>query len=512
MDGQLGHGVARQTAMQNLSLLQVLVTAALSAIPPGNLLHRHLLAWDTSSVVIESVTAFPRAFSPPTWIHQEAFNISIWQHSSTVTSHGSYPDGWLHKPTGMDGQLGHGVARQTAMQNLSLLQVLVTAALSAIPPGNLLHRHLLAWDTSSVVIESVTAFPRAFSPPTWIHQEAFNISIWQHSSTVTSHGSYPDGWLHKPTGMDGQLGHGVARQTAMQNLSLLQVGYLPNAVCSRSRNPNFIAMSCPNDLFWRKWLCFYCLQYSYIFYVSRLLLLMSGDVEANPGPLTDSEQITSILAAVQRIEAAQTNLLATVSSLESGQKATEISVQQLFSRMSAVETRLADRNSASLTPHDENLPVDLANIQKQCDDNENRLRRSNLLFFGCPDNSTETWGQSEQKIIEFCSSKLGIQLDPANLERSHRLGKFEPQKARPIIVKFARFKDKESILACGFKLKGTHYAVREDFSASVRVARAKLFEYGRSMNVPFKVRFNKLHADNKRFIFNSESQTVVEFS
>ena len=46
------------------------------------------------------------------------------------------------------------------------------------------------------------------------------------------------------------------------------------------------------------------------FYVSRLLLLMSGDVEANPGPLTDSEQITSILAAVQRIEAAQTNLLA----------------------------------------------------------------------------------------------------------------------------------------------------------------------------------------------------------
>lgn len=103
-------------------------------------------------------------------------------------------------------------------------------------------------------------------------------------------------------------------------------------------------------------------------------------------------------------------------------------------------------------------------------------------------------------------------MDATNLERSHRLGHFQESKNRPIIVKFARFKDKESTLACGFKLKGTALAIREDFSTSIRLARSRLFAYGKSLNVPFKIRFDKLILGNKRYCYSEESQSVVELN
>lgn len=52
--------------------------------------------------------------------------------------------------------------------------------------------------------------------------------------------------------------------------------------------------------------------------------------------------------------------------------------------------------------------------------------------------------------MSFCEQRLGIQLDPNDLERSHRLGKFLPNKNRPIIVKFLRYKDRQNILSSGF--------------------------------------------------------------
>ncbi|CAN8013077.1 unnamed protein product, partial [Ixodes pacificus] len=180
----------------------------------------------------------------------------------------------------------------------------------------------------------------------------------------------------------------------MQIRLFIQVGYLKHTKCYRRTDLCLFLVSCPNDdvCSWWKVICYYCFQYSYVSTVSQLLLLMSGDVEMNPGPdtaiahvdnpgpHTDSAHIASILAAVERIEAAQTDMLAKVVSLERGQKATDISVQQLFSRM---EAKLAATDTASETTlqPSQGMSVELANIQKQCEDKENRLRRSNPLFF-----------------------------------------------------------------------------------------------------------------------------------
>uniref|UniRef100_A0A6B0VBG9 Putative tick transposon n=1 Tax=Ixodes ricinus TaxID=34613 RepID=A0A6B0VBG9_IXORI len=324
--------------------------------------------------------------------------------------------------------------------------------------------------------------------PTLLSSASFTNFGWQRGATTAE----PGEGLLKPLQRSGQLGLDIATDAMTKPHLFIQVSYLRNAKCFRSNDLCLFLVSSPYDNVCTSWkyLCYCCFHYSYISLVSRLLLALSGDVESNPGPLTVSEQLESILATVQRIEASQSEIFAKVASLDSGLKATDATVQQLSTRLSAVETSLVATSATPGISPVLNMSVELTNIQKQCDDNENRLRRSNLLFFGCPDDQAETWSQSERKIIDFCANNLGVQLDPSNLERSHRLGKFQPNKHRPIIVKFSRFKDKESILAAGFKLKDTHFAVREDFSEAVRFARSKLYEYGKSLNVPFKVRFN----------------------
>ncbi|CAN7975538.1 unnamed protein product [Ixodes persulcatus] len=295
-------------------------------------------------------------------------------------------------------------------------------------------------------------------------------------------------------------------------LLFLQVSYLDNVRCFRTSDPCLIMVSCPNDdvRHYLRLLSRVCIECCSIVSLSKMLLVMSGDIESNPGPNT--EAIASILSTAQRIEATQGDMLAKVMALQNEQKSMSALVGQLSTRVTAIEEELAEAKAVSGAAPTAGMSVEIANIQKQCDDHQNRLRRCNLLFFGYPDALNETWRQSETIVLAFCSEKLGIQLDPSNLERSHRLGKFQDYKNRPIIVKFSRFKDKESILASGFKLKGSDFAVRDDFSASERQSRAKLFEYGKSLNVSFKVRFDKLHIGNTRYFFDQVSQSVVELN
>lgn len=145
------------------------------------------------------------------------------------------------------------------------------------------------------------------------------------------------------------------------------------------------------------------------------------------------------------------------------------------------------------------VPSEVTNIQARCDHVENRLHQSNHLFLGIADSASKTWKQSEEAVIRLCPDNLEIPLDPSYLERSHHIGRFTEGKNRPIIVKFLRYKDKENIHGSGRKLKGTSFAVQEDFSASLWLARRKLFEYASTKNAPFKIRFDKLHINSNIF-------------
>lgn len=149
------------------------------------------------------------------------------------------------------------------------------------------------------------------------------------------------------------------------------------------------------------------------------------------------------------------------------------------------------------------LRSELVVLRKRCDDSENRLRRSNLLFYGLPEVVNETWQRSEEIVTQFCKDSLGSEILASSIERAHRIGRHVSNQPRPIIVKFSHFKVKDALLSCGYKLKGSQFAIGEDFSLSVRTARKKLLEFARSQNKPYKLRFDKLTIEGKQYIYDS---------
>lgn len=147
------------------------------------------------------------------------------------------------------------------------------------------------------------------------------------------------------------------------------------------------------------------------------------------------------------------------------------------------------------------------------DDAENQSRRNNLIFYGVPDtNPSETFAQSEEIVTQLCSQHLSINIDTKEIERAHRLGRHTAGRRRPIIVKFAYFKTKETILSNGSKFKGTEHSVGEDFSKTVQNARRHLIAFAKGKSARFSLRYKTLHIGTKRYIFDEPSQTVKEIA
>lgn len=99
------------------------------------------------------------------------------------------------------------------------------------------------------------------------------------------------------------------------------------------------------------------------------------------------------------------------------------------------------------------------------------------------------------------------------IERAHRLGKFEAGKDRPVIVKFASFKVRQSVLSSAHRLKNTSYSISEDFSRGVREKRKILWDYAKINKQDGKkpvLKFDTLHLNGKRYQYDSDSGGVVE--
>ncbi|XP_077494384.1 uncharacterized protein LOC144105045 [Amblyomma americanum] len=246
--------------------------------------------------------------------------------------------------------------------------------------------------------------------------------------------------------------------------------------------------------------------------VLRFLLLLSGDVETNPGP----DRYDSILSELQKLTTGQATLISDLQDIKHQLKTTETTLADLNKRMETLELHYA----TLFTLHSEIDALKTLNTELTCkvdklearmDDAENRSRRNNLIYYNIPDtNPTETYADSEETIIRHCSTQLGFAIEPNLMERAHRLGRRSTDRTRPIIVKFTSSKTKESILSLGNKLKGTNYSIGEDFSLPVRNARKHLVAFAKSVSDKFSLRFKTLHIGPKRYIFDESSQRVKE--
>ncbi|XP_072140450.1 uncharacterized protein [Dermacentor andersoni] len=252
-------------------------------------------------------------------------------------------------------------------------------------------------------------------------------------------------------------------------------------------------------------------------FVARLLIL-SGDVELNPGPATDAqykELLAAISALSAKIDSRHTEVMSGLAELKEKQAQLTNQVSDLTTRLTTVESLV---ESLELNPSSADIPAVVAHAVKTenaslltcLDDLEDRSRRDNLIFYGISDTPSETWAQSEKLVCEFLSHHLKFEVPENMVCRAHRLGSYTANKTRPIIMKFSCSKLKDKILALKSNLKSTGVSVGEDFCRATRQSRKKLLDFAKASGQTYSIRLNKLFLNKKCYIYCSTTDNVCE--
>uniref|UniRef100_L7LUT5 Putative tick transposon n=1 Tax=Rhipicephalus pulchellus TaxID=72859 RepID=L7LUT5_RHIPC len=290
--------------------------------------------------------------------------------------------------------------------------------------------------------------------------------------------------------------------------------FIPQVSCVsisrlKSDDPFIIVLPCPEAV-----LAPFC----------SLLLLLCGDVESNPGPPKEqpSDALTEVLRTLRdlnqitkRMEDNQKEMLGTITELKTHQETVVGAISEIKARLATVETQTGSLEKwqhelGDVVEAVGGITKEAAVLRSRLDDAEDRSRRNNLLFYGVTDIATESAVQSEQKIIDILNNTLTLSVPSDNISRAHRIGRFFQGKSRPIIVNFTAYKTKEEILSKRAGLKESNISVSEDFCPATRHARKALIEYGRNLNLPYKLRYKKLLIDGKCYGYDTNEQKVYE--
>ena len=97
--------------------------------------------------------------------------------------------------------------------------------------------------------------------------------------------------------------------------------------------------------------------------------------------------------------------------------------------------------------------------------------RNNLRFNGIEGDQLVSWNESEDKIRNFITGDLDIpELKDVEIERAHRLKSGSTAESRTIMVKFSKYRDRDSVLqkSKGVLSKQSPFSVQQDFTERVK--------------------------------------------
>nr|KAG5706680.1 hypothetical protein BaRGS_005750 [Batillaria attramentaria] len=199
----------------------------------------------------------------------------------------------------------------------------------------------------------------------------------------------------------------------------------------------------------------------------------------------DTSATVITLSDIQRIIDQQTRVIdeklgplrADISDVRTSVQAIATDIAELKQRTLTLETsceKLSDRHD-DLVESVEDLAEDLKDLQARYEEEIDKLeafsRRDNLRLFGLAETPNETFESCAAKVIECLQGTVPNKTwSEDDVVRAHRVGK-KPNfssvasnttpKSRPMIVKFARWRDKMDILTKGrtaLKAKGVNVA------------------------------------------------------
>ena len=156
------------------------------------------------------------------------------------------------------------------------------------------------------------------------------------------------------------------------------------------------------------------------------------------------------------------------------------------------------------------LVVEIENIKESIIENKSQSMRNNLLLHGIKESRDEN---CEETVRNFIQNQLNIDTKDIEIERSHRIGRFQKDKQRPIVSRFLRFKDKETIKKSSFKLKGSPFGLSDQYPKEINERRTLLRaveKHEKSQGRPAFLQVDKLFTPGWcHFVRNGKVEKVV---
>lgn len=128
----------------------------------------------------------------------------------------------------------------------------------------------------------------------------------------------------------------------------------------------------------------------------------------------------------------------------------------------------------------ERLAESMLILDAKSDSLDSQARRANLIMDGIPEAEKENNLVSEEKVLKIIEEKLNLDPKIIGVEQAMRAGKVNISsdgtqgRPRPVIVRFHRIKDRDTVLRNARKLKGTSIFINEDYPETVRQKRKEL--------------------------------------
>ncbi|KAL8625399.1 hypothetical protein ACOMHN_044542 [Nucella lapillus] len=136
------------------------------------------------------------------------------------------------------------------------------------------------------------------------------------------------------------------------------------------------------------------------------------------------------------------------------------------------KTNELQKENVSLRSQLDGTKKEISELKAEQNDHEQHGRLWNVRVFGLKETEGETVGDCVQKVVEVITSKLGVAVQPEEVEMAHRSGKpMGPAGAstvrsrpRPILVRFHSRQKKSEVLKNRRKLKQTGISIGEDLT------------------------------------------------
>ena len=221
------------------------------------------------------------------------------------------------------------------------------------------------------------------------------------------------------------------------------------------------------------------------------------------------DKLDSIEKSMKDFQATLLKLEGRVQNLESCHATTRRDVEDIKESLNSIEAdhqeasqslkKIQDDTNTKLKSlEEENLKLG-ARIKEVEDQHlylEAYSRRENVKFENIPEDDASR-EDTELVLRSFLERDLGY-VDAASVEiqRVHRLGKKKEGKQRPILARFLRFKDCQSMLALGPRLRETNFKMYQDLPFEIverRRAQMDTFKKARRNNIPAS--FSKAQPD-----------------